>query len=490
MSQSSAGLRPLHASASPVVQVLAAPSRSDLLLALTSATMAQGSLSAAAAAFCVQLARTVGASRVAVGLFRTDVPRLIGLSEGGPDTLDRQVAETLSAAMHECRDQGMTLCAGFAGTEIKGVDVATRRLRQLQQGRVIVAPIVSDHEVVGAVTFELAPPPSPDVEGRAPVDPTAETGLVRWCEDQVLLAAPYLLALNRDQRTLWQRLADALQVWRTPRRLHDLKAWQWGLVALAMVVLVLAVLPMTVTIGAPARVEGAIERVIAAPVDGFIKSAAVRPGDSVVAGQIVAELIDRDLQLERSRYQAESTQHANALAAAMARSDRAEMMIHQARLAEARAQAGLIDQQLDRIQMRAPIDGVIIHGDLSQKLGAPVEKGQVLMTAAPRDQRRVIVEVDERDIHRVRPGQSGRLSVAALPWEWSAITVGRITPMAQVVEGRNVFEVEAQVEASSAELRPGLRGVARLEVGEEPPLWTWGRRLMDHLHRFVWRWLP
>lgn len=140
--------------------------------------------------------------------------------------------------------------------------------------------------------------------------------------------------------------------------------------------------------------------------------------------------------------------------------------------------------------MRAPIDGVIIQGDLSQMIGAPVDKGQVLMTAAPRDQRRVIVEVDERDIHWVRVGQRGRLSVAALPWDWIDLTVRRITPMAQVVEGRNVFEVEADVATGAGELRPGLRGVARITIGQQPPLQVWARRLRDHLQRFVWRWMP
>jgi hypothetical protein len=80
----------------------------------------------------------------------------------------------------------------------------------------------------------------------------------------------------------------------------------------------------------------------------------------------------------------------------------------------------------------------------------------------------VIVEVDERDIGRVRVGQPGSLALSALPWDTLAVKVTRVTPMANAVEGRNVFEVEAALDAQPDTLRPGLRGVARIAVGREP----------------------
>lgn len=455
--------------------------RAEALLVVATAALGQPSFDPAAAAFCLRLAMTVSARRVALGLDHADELRLMALSHGAVADLDRSTTGAILAAMHESRDQARTLCAGGDVGDSAAIDAATRRLRRLGQGGVLVIPLARDHAVAGVVTIEFDA--APDLEARLAV-------LARLCEDMVVLAAPYLLSLRREQRGLLERARDALARGRLRGRWQGLRRWH---VVTATVIAVLgwtSVVPATVTIGAPARLEGAIERVIAAPVAGFVKSFQVRPGDAVEAGQVVAELIDRDLQIERSRYQGEIVQHENAFAAAMAHSDRASMMIHQARLEEARSQAALIDQQLARIRMRAPISGIIIHGDLSQMIGAPVEKGQVLMTAAPREQRRVIVEVDERDIHLVQPGQAGRLSVSALPWDWVDLSVRRITPMAQVVEGRNVFEVEADVRADAGELRPGLRGVARIDVGRAPPLQVWARRLLDHLHRFAWRWMP
>jgi multidrug resistance efflux pump len=54
----------------------------------------------------------------------------------------------------------------------------------------------------------------------------------------------------------------------------------------------------------------------------------------------------------------------------MARADRAQLVISQAKADEARAQLALVDEQLGRIRIEAPFDGVVIRGDLSQSLGA------------------------------------------------------------------------------------------------------------------------
>lgn len=108
---------------------------------------------------------------------------------------------------------------------------------------------------------------------------------------------------------------------------------------------------------------------------------------------------------------------------------------------------------------------------------------------APRERFRVIVEVDERDIARIRTDQIGSLALSALPWDSLPITVKRITPMATAVEGHNVFEVEAALGDIPDSLRPGLSGMARIAVGKEPLLWAWTHRLTDWLRLTVWRWV-
>jgi hypothetical protein len=74
-----------------------------------------------------------------------------------------------------------------------------------------------------------------------------------------------------------------------------------------------------------------------------------------------------------------------------------------------------------------------------------------------------------------------------LPWDTQALRVVRITPMANVVLGRNVYEVEAAlVGAPPAGLRPGLQGTAHLLSGTAPRVWNWTRRLVDAARLFWW----
>jgi multidrug efflux pump subunit AcrA (membrane-fusion protein) len=163
-------------------------------------------------------------------------------------------------------------------------------------------------------------------------------------------------------------------------------------------------------------------------------------------------------------------------------------MLQWAKVSEAQAQLDLIDSQIGRARIVAPFAAVVAQGDLSQSLGAPVQAGAELMTLVPEGRFRVVIRVDESDMPYVAVGQAGELAVAALPWEPLPLRVLRVTPMAQPREGRNVFDVEAELLKPPADLRPGLTGHARLQVGERP----WGLGVLSAGLRQArmawWRW--
>ena len=68
-----------------------------------------------------------------------------------------------------------------------------------------------------------------------------------------------------------------------------------------------------------------------------------------------------------------------------------------------------------RTRLSAPLDGLVVSGDLSQSLGAPLERGDVLFEVGPLDGYRIMLEVDEREVAQVRPGQQGDLALSGLP---------------------------------------------------------------------------
>jgi multidrug resistance efflux pump len=243
-------------------------------------------------------------------------------------------------------------------------------------------------------------------------------------------------------------------------------------------------------IAAPTQLEGRVQRAVVAPLDGFLKAVHVRAGDSVNAGQLLAELADDELRLELRRRQTEVAQHESAYGDAMARQDRSALVQAEARAAEARAQLGLVQAQLARTRIVAPFDALVIMGDLSQQLAAPLRRGELLFTLTPTRELRLMLQVDERDSEHLKPGLKGAVTFAALPDKRFELVVERVSPVARAEGGHNSFEAEAQLLAAPPELmRPGMQGLAQLEAGVQPMYWLLGHRAWDWLRLQWWRWV-
>jgi RND family efflux transporter MFP subunit len=452
--------------------------RVGLALQLQAAVLSHARSAPAATAFATELAIAFGCTRVSVGFVQHDHARVRAVSHGGGGGLHGEAFDAIAAAMDEALEQGISVAVPFAGQAVSAIRLAHLALAQRQGGAVATVPLVHLQDSVGAVTLEWARRPA----GFEP--------LVAELEHLVSLIGPVLHLLHvREtpwlQRT-WRELRSQAQRLRTPAGAR----LRLALGGTAVVLPALLLVPINHRVGGPARIEGEAQRTLVAPVDGYLKTVAVRPGDRVREGQVLIELAEQDLQLERRKWASEQSQQESAHATALTRSERAAMVMAMAKADEARARLAMIDAQLARSRIVAPFDGVVLQGDLSQGLGAPVARGEALMTVAPGERHRVVIEVDEREIGQVRIGQPGELALSSLPWEALAIRVQRVTPIARSVDGRNVFEVEAQVTASPEQVRAGLQGVAKIDVGRQSLAAAGWTRLGNALRLSAWRWLP
>jgi RND family efflux transporter MFP subunit len=259
---------------------------------------------------------------------------------------------------------------------------------------------------------------------------------------------------------------------------------------LVALIALLAVVPGSYRVSARARLEGRVQRALVAAVPGYLAEANVRAGDLVQAGDVLARLDDRDLQLEKRKWQSRKAQLQLEQREALAVLDRTQVSILRAQIDQAAAELGLAEESLARTRVVAPFDGIVVEGDLDRSLGSPVEKGHVLFEIAPLDGYRIIVEVDGRDIASVKPQQRGRLTLEALPGQPMPLVVERVTPVSTAEDGRNYFRVEAALEEPVASLRPGMAGIAKIEAGRRRLLWIWTHELMDWLRLATWSWLP
>ena len=340
-------------------------------------------------------------------------------------------------------------------------------------------PLMHAGRAIGALTLERG-------AGQRFDPPTLEL-----LEGLAAMLGP-LLALRLDQgRSLTSQAASRAQgFWsRLVGPSHAGLKFGAGLLAAAVLFLIFATGEYRV--GAEARIEGKVQRTLTAPFQGFVREAARRAGDTVKQGELLARLDDRDLRLERARLDSQRDQQGRQYREAMAKRDRALARIVSAQLEQSQAQLSLIEEHLARTEVVAPFDGVLVSGDLTQMLGAPIERGQAMFEIAPLDEYRVVLLVDEHRVADVRSGQRGELVLSSNPGQHFPILVQKVTPVSSARDGRNVFRVEAQLETGAdPRLRPGMEGVAKVTVENRRLAWIWSREIVNWVRLKLWAWTP
>ena len=300
------------------------------------------------------------------------------------------------------------------------------------------------------------------------------------------LIGPILEIKQRDERPLLHKAGEALRIWFENLLGPSHLKLKIALPSILLLIVVTSLVDSDHRVTAPATIEGAIRHMLVAPQDGYMKQAEARAGDLVKKGDLIASLDDSSLQLELQKWQSEKNKIEKTYQEALALRNRTKLSIARAQISQIEAELKLVAGKIARTRLVAPFDGVIVNGDFSQSIGAPVKTGQVLFEVAPLDSYLVILEVDEYDVADFEAGKSGLLIIAALPQSTFALSVRKIVPVAVSSEGRNYFRVEATLDEASPLLRPGMQGVAKITMGQRKLLWIWTHSLVDRLRLWAW----
>lgn len=445
------------------------------ILNLVSLTLEQPNFQSAASSLATRLANELSCSRVSIGFMRGRFVTVRALSHSAKQGVKTSLLRAVSAAMEEAIDQDSTLV--YPGKE--HINIAHRKLTEQNRiTSVCTIPLVNNNAITGAITFERNNSVAFDAD------------TVELYTHVANLVGPILELKRANDRWLIVRLLQS--VGGIAKKLFGprhtlLKAGTLSLLLLA-IYMSLATAPYRVT--AEAALEGSIQRAVVAPIDGFILESGIRAGDVVQAGQLMGALDDRELKLEQQKLTSEKARYSREYRSAMADHDRAQVAILSARVSQSDAKLQLINKQLERMQIISPLNGVVVSGDLSQSLGSPVTRGDVLFEVAPLEDYRLVLSVDERDMPGVGLGQNGQLKLSGLPGELLGFSVNRITPVSEADAGANYYRIEAVLDNPPALLRPGMAGVGKIETDEHRLLWIWTHRMLGWLKLQIWSWWP
>jgi hypothetical protein len=429
---------------------------------------------AVALAFCNGLASRLHCDRVSLGWLEKGFISLQAMSR--TEKFDRNMAavKSLELAMEEAVDQDEEVLwpAPEGASQITRDHAAFAR----DQGAQCLCslPLRLDGQVVGAATCERQGVPFTETELKQ---------LRLSCD----LAARRLDELKRNDQWLGARLVastrEKLGRWVGPEH-----TWYKVLgVTISVALILLVVLRLNYRVEAKFILHSDEVSYVTAPFDGFIDEVPIRVGDAVENQQTLLSLDRKELVLEESAAIADVARYSREAEKARAARTLADMRIAEALVEQARARLELVRHRLAQSSLRAPFAGVLVEGEQRERKGAPVKQGEVLLKVASTRNLYLEAEVNERDVQELKTDATGQAAFASLPKLKFPMRIVQVQPLAQPKEGENVFRTRCSFTGQAENWwRPGMTGVAKIDVGKRSLLWIMAHRTMDYLRLLLW----
>ncbi|MCD6526251.1 MAG: efflux RND transporter periplasmic adaptor subunit [Desulfuromonas sp.] len=442
----------------------------DLMLLLN----AEERYLAAAMTFCNEISSRYLCSRVSLGWLEDGYVRLQAISHMERFEKKMEVVQALETVMEEAFDQDEEILWPQPDDSTAVTRDHAIYTKEQSVSYMVSLPLRLENSAVAVLCCERAGETFSDADLR---------GLRVLCDQ----AVRRLGDLKEHDRWFGAQIAADLR-----KRIPQLKSAEHTfakgiglLLCLLLAFLLFGRLPYRVE--APFILRTDDVKYLPAAHDGYIDSVPVRVGDRVDEGALLLTLDTRELLLEESAAIANLNRYSREAEKGRAENALAEMKISMALAAQARAQLDLIRYKLNHSEVKAPFQGIVVEGDLEELLGAPVNKGDVLFKVAHLEKMYAEFEISERDIHELSDGLSGEIAFVSQPQLKFRVTLERVDPVSQAKEEGNIFLARGMFPEQKADWwRPGMSGVAKIDVGSRNVLWILTHRTIDFFRMLLW----
>ena len=227
---------------------------------------------------------------------------------------------------------------------------------------------------------------------------------------------------------------------------------------------------------------------LCAPYDGIIEKVNIDNGDSVSLGDLLVEFDTEELSFKRLEISSEIVKYNRETEKARASRSLAEMKISLAKKEQAISSLNRVEYYMSQSKIKAPFSGIIVEGEREKLNGAPFSKGDIIIQIANSTNLYAKIKISEEDIDEIKLGQIVEINLLSRPEERFMGIIDKIIPMANVddVNG-NVFGVNVLFTSEIQKwMRPGMSGLAKIEIEERSILWILTHKLSDYFRMYFW----
>lgn len=445
------------------------------MMKLVGAITEDAAFGLAAMRLCNETATLLQCSQVSLGWDRGQGMHIKAISHLDEFEHGAGVVRDLEAVMDECADQDSEILWPMGPSKKQLITRSHESyVSERKIGAILTLPLRRDQQVVGALCCERLQQPFSE----------EETWRLRLLLEQ---CSRWLSIL--EERTQWfgGRLWRRMRAWCARQISFDHAGWKLATVAglLAGGLMFVDLWPHAVQGTFLLKADEAVH--ISSPIDGYLKSALVEPGDLVNPGDRLIEFDGRELLTEQSATLARLARYYRESEKAKAGNALAEMRIALLMAKETEAELERIAFSLANTRITAPFKGVVAEGDLRARIGAPVRKGDLLLKIAAVEQLSVKLSLAENEIVDIATGMEATLTFVGRPDARYQARLSKIVPSATVEGARNVFTVYAELQGQpEAWWRPGMSGMVEISLARRSLWWLLSHDVLDFMRLKFW----
>ena len=312
-----------------------------------------------------------------------------------------------------------------------------------------------------------------------PIEGTAETvaGVVVVGSDRPLTARSFAFGdscsarlgsalglVKRAQPGRFQGLLDKISDFKNNRK-------KWALVG--FVLLAASLIPMPYQVSSECEVRPESKLFIASPFDTTLEKCHVLPGEQVTKSMLLATLDGRETILELAEVEAELNRATKQRDGHVVSHESGEAYVAKYEIERLQSRRNLLLHRQESLELRSPMDGIVIAGDLQNAEGMPLKVGQTLFEVAPLDQLRIELAIPEDDVRYTQADMPTSIRLDAFPFESWDGKIERVHPASELKNDQNVFVAVVPIENADGRLRPGMTGYAKTKTIWRPIIWNY-----------------